>query len=317
MTDKKYSTIISMCMITALLASAAGLLLEIYAVHVRTDNIIARSAFIVASLAITAGIMILGDYVGERKLFAAHHLALLCFMIAFSATLQTLGQYAALENTEHKSDNTNRYINALEAEKRQLEQSIATYNAYDMPTKAKPAQARLAEINKSMGSLYAQSSVKFGDTLTPFAEKLGISQEAIKAFLTASLAIILSALPFFLMLVAYSKKPVHSQSSLVRKRPEPSTGGGSRQSTKPDCPSPSPTRTKKKRTSPTRNDQTDNQIITKLTEWKRDNPGKPIKSESELREILGIGYSRVQRMKRAGIDLMDIAKSNQKIRAVK
>ena len=103
----------------------------------------------------------------------------------------------------------------------------------------------------------------------------------------------------------------------VQDAPQAKTPKGSSESTKPDSPSPAPKKPKKKKSTPTKNNQTDKQIVTRLKDWKSSNPGKTVKNESELKGILGVGYPRIKRMQRDGIDLLKRANDvGKKLREV-
>ena len=144
----KNKIIIIACYVVSLLISISGLYLEFSAIDVRTSTEFALGFLFTASVAITIGIIILGEHVGEHKIFAAHHLLFLCLMVDYSSFLMTMGQYSVLESKNHEEDSNSKKIAVLEAQAASIQKSINKWVSAGYPTRAKPAQSQLSNINQ-------------------------------------------------------------------------------------------------------------------------------------------------------------------------
>jgi len=298
-------------LLSAIGAFVADFLAELPFLHI----IASTSSELIALIALSVLFKIGGAYSSAGPVFNWFSVKAACTFIAlivipYSVFITYKGQTAIVGNSDVKASSLSSSISALENARDAKQVQVNKWINQNFLTRAKPVQAEISQLNNELQALYS-------------SKKLSASSaygSDIEAQIVAGGRAIISGLLgcFFCFIAASLHKALYgtiNESNLVRKPLKAKTGGRTGESTKPDSRTPPPTKPKKKKSSPTRNDQTDQQIVTKLKEWKSKNPGKTIKNEAELRSILGVGYSRVQRMKRDGIDLLAIAK-DKKLRAV-
>lgn len=241
--------------------------------------------------------------------FACAFIAVL--VIPYSVFITYKGQTAIVGNSDIKASALSSSISALEADRRAKQVQVNMWITQNYLTRAKPVQAEIKELNKELQSLYSKqklsASMAYGSELE--AQIVAGGRAVISGLLGC----------FFCFIAASLHKALYgtiTESAQVRNAPQARTPVACSESTLPDSKGPAPTKPRKKKSSPSRNDQTDDKIVTRLKDWKKRNPGKGVKNESDLKGILGIGYSRIQRMKRDGIDLMAIANGDNNLRVV-